>query len=444
MSALKTLREARNKLVKDSRDLLEKVEGEKRDFNAEEDAQWTTMNTEITNLGKRIERHQQLAEIESGANRVEDHGLGNQGGSAVDRKSIEKLDPTISREDALNTVMNAWCRAERDGFRRTKSMANAAKATKLDFRNRRLSLGLDRNFNNMRRVVMRNANMTVGTAANGGYTIPVGFVPSLEAAMLYFGPMLQVADVMRTATGNDLHWPTSNDTGNTGALLAEETTVGSSVIATMSEVIFKAYKFSSKLVLASAELMEDSAFDMASVIGAQLGERLGRVQNTYCTTGTGSSQPKGIVVASTLGVTAASATAITFDEIIDLEHAVGLAYRPRTAYMAKDSTVQALRKLKDSQGRYLWQQNANSGQPELLNNRPLFINNDMAAMTTGNKTVIAGDFSKYKIRQVAQIRNRRLSERYADTDQEGFVSFLRMDANLLDAGTHPVVHLIQA
>lgn len=442
---LKTLRDQRAKLVKDSRALLEKAEGEKRDFDAAEDEQWKVMNTEITNLGKRIERFQKLEEIEKAEATIVDHGLGNLGGSLVDGKTIGKDSPDMKVDEAWNTVINAWTRAEQDSFRPTKRMRNASRICRASFQNRKIAVPLERNYSNLRQTILRNANMTVGTPGNGGYTIPVGFVPSLEAALLYFGPMLQVSDVMRTLTGNPLHWPTVNDTGNTGVLLAEETTVGSSTIATYSEKVFGAYKFSSRLILISAELLEDSEFNMATEVGTQCGTRLGRVANTYLTTGTGTNQPEGIVTGSTLGVTAADDTTITYDEIIDLEHSVGLAYRPRMGYMCNDSTVLALRKLKaGGTGQYLWQANANSGQPELLNNRPLTINPDMATMAASAKAVLAGDFSKHKVRMVNQIRARRLSERYADTDQEGFVSFLRMDAKVLDAGTHPIKHLVMA
>lgn len=447
---LKNLREKRSKLVKDSRALLERVEGESRGFNAEEEQQWTVMNNEITDLGNRIKKFVELEETEKAMAAIVDHGLG-QGGSVVDNKSTLGGDePGMKQDEAWNVLINAWCRSEKD-FAAPRSFRNRVKAAQKVVRfnpsNRKIAVQLERDrfaYLNLRRQILKNAAMSVGTTANGGYTIPQGFVMALEAALLYFGPMLQVADIMRTATGNPLPWPTVNDTGNTGELLTEATTVGSSVIATFGATTFNAYKFSSKLVQISAELLEDSAFDLSTEIGSQCGMRLGRVGNTYLTTGTGSSQPQGIVTGATLGKTCASATAITFDEVIDLEHAVGIAYRPQMQYMCLDSTVNALRKLKDGQGRYLWQQFANSGQPDLLNNRPLHVNQDMAAIATGNKTILAGDFSKFKVRMVGEVRARRLSERYADTDQEAFISFMRMDSKVLDAGTHPIVYMQQA
>ena len=439
MSLLKTMRETRTKLVKDSRALLERVETEKRDFNAEEEGQWQVMNKEITDLGKRIERFHTLEEHEKTIESIQDHGLGR-AGSAVDGRSIGGDEPGMTRDQAWNNVIDAWCRAEKGARRSSKELKNAVKLTRFSPTNRKLAVPLEKNYRNLRTKILRNAGMSVGTSSTGGYTIPQGFVDSLEVALLYFGPILQVCDIMRTDTGNPLPWPTVNDTGNSGVLLSEATTVGSSVAPTFAQTLFNAYKFSSQLIQISEELLQDSAFDLATELGTMCGMRLGRVVNTYGTTGTGSSQPQGLVTGATLGKTFASVNAMTFDEIIDLEHAVGIAYRPRMAYMCLDSTVQALRKLKNGQGSYLWQQFANSGTPDTLNNRPLYHNQDMAAIGTGNKSIVAGDFSKFKVRMVGQIRARRLSERYADTDQEGFISFLRMDSKVLDAGTHPIVY----
>lgn len=443
---LKTLREERTVLVKNSRDFLEKVEGEKRAFTAEEDNQWKVMNDKITDLGNRIERFVKLEEQEKAVNTIVDHGLGL-GGSHVDPKALGGDEPGMTQDAAWNTVINAWCRAGK-GTRNSKAMReqikNASRVVRTSPQNSRIVVPLMSNIANLRRQILRNAAMSVGSATAGGDTIPSGFVYSLEEALLYFGPMLQVADIYRTDTGNPLPWPTDNDTTNTGVLLSENTTIGSSVAPTFGQVLFGAYKLSSQLVLISEELINDSAFDMPSYVGKKCGTRLGRASNTYLTNGTGSGQPQGVVTGASLGITCASETAITFDEIIDLEHAVPLAYRAQMAYMTLDSTVQALRKLKDGQGRYLWQQFANAGEPDTLNNRPLWKNQDMAAIGAGNKTVLAGDFSKFKVRMVGQVRARRLTERYADTDQEGYVSFMRIDSKVVDAGTHPIVYMQQA
>ena len=278
----------------------------------------------------------------------------------------------------------------------------------------------------------------------GGYTIPTGFVNNFEIALLAFGGPRQVADVIRTDSGNDLPWPTANDTGNTGVLLAEETTIGTTVNPTVSIKTFYAYKMSSKLIQISPELLQDSAFDMAAEIGRMLGERIGRCECTYYTTGTGSSQPSGCVTGATAGNTTASATAITADEIIDLIHTIDASYRQGAAFMMHDTVLSYIRKLKDGNGVYLWQPGMTFGKPDMIFGYPVYINTAMSStITATDKTMMFGQWSKFKIRDVAQIRLRRLVERYADTDQEGFVAFHRTDSGLLDAGTHPLKYLLQ-
>jgi HK97 family phage major capsid protein len=336
--------------------------------------------------------------------------------------------------------VQGWCRAQL-GLDIDDRHRRAAKSAGVKLNRKELELGLARNH---RQVKSNWRNAMSLTAAAGGYTVPEGFMSSLERAMLMYGPMLDVSDVIRTETGNSMPWPTANDTGNTGELLAEGTSIGSSVDPTIGVKTLGAYKFSSKLVLISAELLMDSAFQLATVLGEMLGERLGRVQNTYFTTGTGSSQPAGIVTGSTNGKTTASATAITLDEMLDLIYSVDRAYRAQSSFMAHDNIWLALRKLKDTTNQYLWQPSVQAGQPDRFSNYPVMSNNDMAStIATTNKTVLFGQMSKYKVRQVAQLRLRRLVERYADTDQEGFVAFQRADGVLLDAGVAPVKRITQ-
>jgi HK97 family phage major capsid protein len=287
-------------------------------------------------------------------------------------------------------------------------------------------------------------NLAVSVGATGGFAAPQGFVNSLEVNMLAFGGMLQVADIMRTDSGNDLPWPTANDTSNTGEQLGEGASIGSSVDPTFAQKIFRAYKFSSKLIKISTELMEDSAFDMASVIGRLAGERLGRISNTKFTTGTGAGTPKGITLSSTAGVTTASSTAIAFDEVFNLIHSVDPAYRTGSSFMMHDNVVLYMRKLKNGMGDYLWQSGLQLGVPDRILSFPYVVNQDMSStITSGDITIEFGDLSKYKVRQVRGVRFVRLNELYAGTDEVAFIAFLRQDGDLLDAGTAPVKHIVQ-
>jgi HK97 family phage major capsid protein len=421
-------------------------------WTAEDEAEWKRLNDEYDALNARIERLQRAESIETGGSAAEPPPVREQVGR--EGRSIDESrpsgDPTCTPAHRA-LALRAWCRSQYD-IELTESERQACALAGINPRARELELDLRReNYAGIRRELApywteQRAGLVVGTDAAGGYTVPEGFINNLEISLLQFGGVRQVADVIRTATGNDLPWPTVNDTGNTGELLAEQASIGSTVDPVFGRVVFNAFKYSSKLVQVSAELLQDSAFDLPSYLGAALGERIGRITNTHFTTGDGSSKPNGIVTASGLGVTAASATAIAPDELFDLIHSVDPAYRsmPGVGWMMKDSTLAAIRKLKDSQNRYLWEPSLQVGVPDQLLRYRVTVNQQMDAIATGKKTVLFGAMMKYKIRDVAGVRLRRLVERYADVDQEGFVAFLRTDGDLLDAGTDPIKHLIQA
>jgi HK97 family phage major capsid protein len=288
---------------------------------------------------------------------------------------------------------------------------------------------------------------SVGTTTAGGYTVPTELADQIIRSMLAWGPMYDpgVTTEMVTASGNPIKIPTVDDTTVTAVAHTENTALtddgGSDV--TFGQKSLDAYAFDTEFVRWSWELDQDSIFNMEALLGSLLGERLGRIANLRLTTGTGSSQPNGIVTASTLGVTAAAVAAITFDEIIDLEHSVDPAYRssPKAAYMLNDSTLKAIRKLKDGQGQYIWQMgDVQRGVPGTLNGRRYYINQAMASLATGNKTMIFGDLSKYFVRKVGTPVIGVMRERF--WPDLGIAGLIRFDGELGD--TAAVKHLIQA
>jgi len=288
----------------------------------------------------------------------------------------------------------------------------------------------------------------------GGYFVPVGFVDEVESALKYYGPMLMEADIMVTATGQPLPYPTDNDTTVTGELIGEGVQV-TEVDVTLGNIIFGAYKYSTKMVKVSIELLQDSAFDLESFLKKKFAIRLGRILNTHFTTGTGTGQPNGIITAATAGPTATGAstndggsetggTSIGSDDLIELEHSVDPLYRPGSKYMGNDSTIKTLKKVKDKYGRPLWLPGIAVKAPDTINGYEYAVNNDMAAIAVNAKTLAFGKLDKYVVRQVKELGVLRLSERYADYGQVAFIGFARYDGQLLDAGTHPVKYLVQA
>lgn len=301
----------------------------------------------------------------------------------------------------------------------------------------------------------------------GGALVPVGFADEIESALKYYGPMLSgdgsgrdgLPTILDTETGAPLPWPTDNDTTVVGERIAENTTVGAPADVSLGLVNFGAYKYSSKIVKVSIEVLQDSKFPLDTYLGDKLGQRVARVVNTEMTVGTGSGDemPQGIVAGATLGATAIGAfsndgvgglNTIGSDDLISLEHSVDVAYRRNARWMMHDTVLAHLKKLKDKQGRPIWQPGLIAGAPDTILGYQYAVNNDMDQLQTGpnspvvvRKTLLFGALSKYTVRRVRSFSVLRLSERYADYGQVAFLLFARFDGKLLDAGTHPVKYL---
>jgi HK97 family phage major capsid protein len=317
-------------------------------------------------------------------------------------------------------------------------------------------------------------DMGIGTNSLGGYFVPRGFVYEVEEAMKWYGSMLMSSEIMDTATGQPLPYPTDNDTTNTGEIVGEGKQVSTADV-TIGQILFGAEKFSTKMVKASLELLQDSAFAIAPYLRNKFAIRLGRILNTKFTVGNGNSanpvEPTGLltaVVANCAAAQLASAgvvygtallaagssantggaetggTSIGSQDLTDLEHTVDPAYRKGASYMFHDQTLRAVKRLLDKYGHPLWKQTMVAGEPDRLNNYPYWINNDMPTIALNAKTVTFGDHKKYLIRRVKELGVITLQERFADYGQVGYLGFARYDGNLLDAGTHPVCFLQQA
>lgn len=457
MPTSKELREKTVPLAKQIRAMTDAASG--RDFTPEEQGNWDKVNADYNSLKRDIERLEATEAIEC-----------EQAATRPDRAKIgrEDYDPRTKKDNATTATdehramaLQAWC-AHQMGRDLSEAQQEACRLTgvKPHARELALSTGGTQHGNAIQRAyrsahhtesfekaMQYKAALSIGLGTAGGYLIPPEtLIRTLEVNMLAFGGVRQVAETIQTASGEPLSWPTADDTTNTGAQLGESTTIGSSTDPTFGKVLWSAYKFSSKPVLVPFELLEDSAFDLPGTLGTMLGERLGRITNTRYTTGTGAATSKGIVTCSTAGKTAASATAIAADELIDLEHSIDPAYRTLgCSWMMHDLIVAVLRKLKDGNGQYLWQSGLETGRPDAILGYPITINQDMqSTVATATKTILFGQLSKYKIRRVNQIRMYRLEERYRDTDQDGFIAFVREDGNMLTAGTQPIKHLLQA
>jgi HK97 family phage major capsid protein len=290
-------------------------------------------------------------------------------------------------------------------------------------------------------------DVMAGKGSSGGFLIGETLLSRLEEAMLSYSGVLQVAELVRTETGESLRWPTMDDTSNTGGRVgeAQDAGYGTSTDPNVGRLTLQAFTFHSKFINVSRSFMNDSVIDLESRFGDMLGTRIGRKQNTDFTTGADvGNGPIGIVTAATSGVTTASASAIAPDEILDLIHSVDPAYRDQdgVGFMYHDTIFKVLRKMKDGQGRYLWTSGMQSDSPDNLYNYPFWINQAMdSTISSGKKTMLFGKLNLYKVRQVKGLRIQRLVERRAEYDEDVFIAYLRADGGLLDAGTHPVKYM---
>jgi len=408
MSNLITLREQRSKLVADARDLLNSVNEATAEGDAKEiEARFDAMMADADAIKARIDREERLAQVEADLE-----------ARVYNRAARDDISPDEARQkiDDESAAFRSYLRGGLDGLTPEH-----------------------------RSLILSKRAQSVGTNSAGGYTVPQGFYNRLEEALVGVGGVRPVATILRTASGNALPIPTVNETAQKGAILAENAQV-SEQDATFGQITLNAYKYSSKLIRVSVELLQDSAFDLEGFLARALGERIGRATNEHFTTGDGSSKPNGIVTASTLAKTGASGqtTSVTYDDLVDLLYGLDPAYRANARWMLNDSTIKALRKLKDSNGLPLWQPSVVAGEPDTFMGKPIVVNADMPAMAAGAKSILFGDFSKYLIRDVAGIEVLRLTERYADYGQVAFMAYSRCDGDLIDAGTHPVVHYANA
>lgn len=289
----------------------------------------------------------------------------------------------------------------------------------------------------------------------GGVLVPASFQYEVEVAQKYYAPLLRdgVCRVLDTATGAVLPFPTSNDTGNKASILADAVQ-DSELSVPLSVVNFGAFKYTSRIIRISTELMQDSAFNLEDFLKERFAERFGRAYEHDLTLGNGSGQPTGIVTAvlssgatpviatgssSNTGGSETGATSIGTNDLVALEHSVDPAYRLRGAkYMLSDASLKVIKQLLDKFGRPIWVPSLSSGAPATILGYEYVINQSMDSVSATKNTVLFGDFSKYVIRRVRDMQVLRLDERYADFGQVGFIAFSRIDGNLVDAGTHPL------
>lgn len=286
------------------------------------------------------------------------------------------------------------------------------------------------------------AAMSTTTNSEGGFTVAIEYMKSLEIALKLFGGMRAVASAIRTQSGAQMQFPTSDPTAEIGEIVGQNTavTTGDTVFGNTA---LDVYKYSSKKIALPFELVQDAFIDLEAYVQAILAMRLGRIQNLHFTNGTGTGQPFGIVPRAALGKAGITGQTLSviYDDLVDLEHSVDPLYRvqPGVGYMMHDSSVKVIRKIKDTQGRPIfvpgYEQGNPGGAPDRLMGRSIHINQDMPVMAANAKSILFGQLSKYVVRDVMDLTLFRMTDSaFTLNGQVGFVGFMRSGGNLIDAG----------
>ncbi len=406
-SDTKTRLEERAQVWEQFQAIRRTAEEQGRDLTAEELAERDKLNEEIGRLSRLIDDEKREAAIGGRMATVEELAISSSAGGAPAEKS----------DDGYAQAFRQFVRYGNDGntSEQRQLLASRFSAATPEMR----ALG-------------------VGTGSAGGYAVPQTWRDKIIETMKAIDSVRQVAEVITTNSGSALNWPTVNDTANVGAILAENTQVTEQDVV-LGTATLDAYMYTSKLVRVSIQLLQDEAFDLDAKLPQWLGARIARIQNTHFTTGTGTSQPNGIQTAATIGVTGAAGQTltVTYDNLVDLIHSVDRVYRDGGQFMLSDTTLAAIRKLKDTTGQPLWQSSIQEGKPDRLLGYGYVINNDMPAMAANAKSILFGDFREgYLVRDVTEMQTLRLTERYADFLQVGFLLFHRSDGEQQNASAY--------
>lgn len=386
MNKILELREKRAKLWDSTKAFLDSRRNENGLLSVEDTATYEKMEADVVSLGKEIDR--------------------------LERQAVLELELSKPTSTAITNKPSQQQETEKTGRASSEYKAAFWKAMK-----------------NKNSFDVQNA-LQVGTDSEGGYLVPDEFERTLVEALQEENIFRQLATIITTSSG-DRKIPVVAAKG-TASWVDEEGAIPESDDA-FGQVSIGAYKLAT-IIKVSEELLNDSVFNLEQYIAKEFGRRIGAKEEEAFFVGDGSGKPTGIFNATGgagVGVTAASATAITIDEIMDLFYSLKSPYRKNAVFVTNDATVKSIRKLKDGNGQYLWQPSVTAGQPDTILNRPLKTSTYVPAIASAAKTIAFGDFSYYWVADRQGRAFQRLNELYAATGQVGFKATQRVDGKLI-------------
>lgn len=397
----KTLLEKRANVWEQAKSLLDHAASEKRELSADEEVSYGKMTADIESLRSRAD---QLVSDSASADAAE-----------VALRSLMGKPAERTQQADASTGLRSLIRGD------VRSMEFAATVQEL-------------------------RALSKGTPTAGGNTVPTSFSSQLLEHLVESSAILTAgATVWNTTSGESFVIPKTTAHG-TAALVAEGALIGGTDPA-FGNVSLGAFKYG-ELISVPRELADDTAVDLEGYLARQAGRAVGNALGAHLISGTGGgTQPRGLFLDTTLGATSATlASGVpSFDNLIDLFYSVIAPYRnsPAAGWLIKDSTAGAVRKLKDTSGRYLWESSVTAGTPDMILSKPVYTDPFVAATGLNAKSVAFGDLSAYNVRLVNNIRFERSDEFGFDRDLITFRCLIRGDGALADT-TGAVKHLVGA
>ena len=382
MDTILALREKRKNLWESAKNFLDTVRDDNGMVSAEDAARYDKMEEDVVNLGKEIDRLERQQRMDAEMAKPTTVPITEQPG--VPQTENEKK----------GRASNAYKKAFWDSIRH-------------------------KNF-----IDVQNA-LNVGTDADGGYLVPDEFEHQLIDKLQEENFFRSLATIIHTSSDRKIPIVT----GHGEAAWMEENGLYPDSQDTFGQQSIGAYKLGTAIRV-SEELLNDNAFDLESYISSEFARRIGTKEEEAFLVGDGKSKPTGVFPSAELGVTANSAS-ITFDDVIDLYHSLRIPYRRKAVWLLNDSTIKALRKVKDNNGNYIWQPSVTAGTPDTIQNRPCYSTSFAPELAAGNRPVLFGDFSYYWIADRESRSFKRLNELYAANGQIGFLASQRVDGMLM-------------
>ncbi len=382
MNKILELREKRAKAWEAAKAFLDSRRGENGLVSAEDTAAYEKMEAEVVALGKEIDRLEKQ--------------------EAIDRELSKPLNAPLTGRPAVPGT--------------EKKTGRASAEYKEDFGRA------------LRGKPLLHNVMSEGVDADGGFLVPEEFERQIVQGLEEANVVRSIAKVITTSAERKIPVAATHST----AQWTPENAAYPESTPTFAQKTIDAFKLTD-LVKVSVELLQDSMFDLESYIAREFARAFGVAEEEAFCVGTGSGQPTGIFTENggTVGVTAGSATAITVDNIIDLIYALKSPYRRNAVFLMRDVTVSALRKLKDTNGQYLWQPSVQAGQPDRLLGYPIYTSPYVPAVAAGALPIAFGDFSNYWIADRMGRTVQRLNELYAGNGQVGFIATERVDGKVI-------------